>query len=47
MNAREQAIKDIKEELRKQHKCFLAFHKELDSPIEKIIKSYTTKQKEI
>ena len=47
MNAKELAVKDIKEELKKYNKCFLAFHSELNNPIRKIIKSYIKKQEEI
>lgn len=47
MNAKELAVRDIKEELRKYNKCFLAFHSELNSPIRKIIRSYIKKQEEI
>lgn len=47
MNAKEYAIRDIKEELKKHDKCFLAFHRELNYPIKTIINIYLKKQREL
>lgn len=44
MNAKKQAILDIKEDLKAQGKCFLAFHKELNSTINQIVKNHIKKQ---
>lgn len=35
--AKQQAIQDIKEDLEKNHKCFLAFHTELDPIMEQLV----------
>ncbi len=37
MSARKQAIRDIKESLRMQGKCFLAFHRELNPIMDKLV----------
>lgn len=47
MTARSEAIRDIVQELRKEHKCFLAFHKELNAPIRHIVKTYSDQQDKI
>jgi hypothetical protein len=39
MTAKEQAILDIKEELKEQHKSFLAFHKNLNSIMDKLVEN--------
>ena len=35
--AKQQAILDIKEDLKRNHKCFLAFHSELDPVMESLV----------
>lgn len=44
MTAEEQAIQDIKDELRSQSKCFLAFRKRLNPIIDHIVEEYIKKQ---
>lgn len=39
MTAKEQAILDIKEELKEQHKSFLAFHKNLNSIMDRLVEN--------
>ena len=39
MSVREIATKDIQEELSRQGKCFLAFHSELDSVMDRIVEN--------
>lgn len=39
------AVKDIKEELHKQGKCFITFRVELNYPISVIIREYSREQK--
>lgn len=41
------AVKDIKQELHKQGKCFITFRVELNAPISIIIKEYLEEQKEV
>ena len=38
MTAKQQAILDIKEDLERQNKCFLAFRSELDSVMGKLVR---------
>lgn len=47
MTARSEAVRDIVQELRKEHKCFLAFHKELNASIKHIVKAYSDQQDKI
>lgn len=42
---KEAAIKDIKEELHREGKCFITFRAELNYPIRVIIKEYFQEQK--
>ena len=37
--AKQQAILDIKEDLGRQHKCFIAFHRKLNPAIERLVKA--------
>lgn len=37
MNARECAVQDIREELAKKGKCFIAFHSELNSVMSQLV----------
>lgn len=46
MTAEEQATLDIKDELRKESKCFLAFRKKLNPIMDKLVKNYTKFQEE-
>lgn len=39
MSVREIATRDIQEELSRQGKCFLAFHSELDSVMDRIVEN--------
>ena len=39
MSVRELATRDIQEELSRQGKCFLAFHSELDSVMDRIVEN--------
>ena len=41
------AVKDIKQELHRQGKCFITFRVELNAPISIIIKEYLEEQKEV
>ena len=45
MTARSEAIRDIVQELRKEHKCFLAFHKELNDLIKETLEHATEENK--
>lgn len=47
MTARSEAVRDIVQELRKENKCFLAFHRELNAPIRHIVKTYSDQQDKI
>ena len=38
MSAKQAAIKDIKESLKKSHKAFIAFHRELDNVMAQLVK---------
>lgn len=42
--AKRQAIKDIREDLKRQSKTFLAFRKELNPRIDNIVKNYIDRQ---
>ena len=44
---KELAIRDIKQELHKQGKCFITFRVELNAPIRLIIREYLEEQKEV
>lgn len=46
MTVKEQATLDIKDELRKGSKCFLAFRKKLNPIMDKLVKNYTKLQEE-
>lgn len=46
MIAEEQATLDIKDELRKGSKCFLAFRKKLNPIMDKLVENYTKLQEE-
>jgi len=39
MSVKELATRDIQEELSRQGKCFLAFHSELDSVMDRIVEN--------
>lgn len=47
VTSKQQALKDIKADLRKEGKCFIAFRKELTPAIENLVKQQIRKQKEI
>ncbi len=47
MTAKEQAILDIKEDLKDQGKSFLAFHQELNKPIGKLLKQHLYAQNKL
>lgn len=47
MSAKEQAIKDIKSDLREQHKSFLAFHKELNPIMNEIVRNQLNLQQRL
>lgn len=47
MTAKQQAILDIKEELENTGKAFIAFHKELDAPIQEIVKEQLKAQRKL
>lgn len=44
--ARAAALRDIKESLKKEGKCFLAFRSDLNSIMEEIVDTYATLQDE-
>ena len=44
MSAKESAIKDIKESLQLQGKCFLAFHKELNPIMQQLVRNHIKSQ---
>lgn len=46
MTVEEQAILDIKNELRPRSKCFLTFRKKLNSIMDKLVENYTKLQEE-
>ena len=43
-SAKEKAIKDIRESLRVQGKCFLAFHRELNPIMDKLVNEHIKAQ---
>lgn len=47
LTAKEQALKDIKAELRTQHKAFIAFKTELNPIIRKIVSEQLKAQKKL
>lgn len=47
MSVREIATQDIKEDLQKQSKCFLAFHSELDPIMDKLVREQLREQHSI
>lgn len=47
LTAKEQALKDIKAELRTQHKAFIAFKTELNPIIKKIVSEQLKAQKKL
>lgn len=46
MTVEEQASLDIKDELRKESRCFLTFRKKLNPIMDKLVKNYTKLQEE-
>lgn len=40
------ALQDIKEELKREHKAFVAFRQDLNEPIQSIVHSYLKEQKQ-
>ena len=46
MTVEEQATLDIKDELRKGSRCFLAFRKKLNPVMDKLVENYTKLQEE-
>lgn len=46
MTVEEQATLDVKDELRKGSKCFLAFKKKLNPIMDKLVENYTKLQEE-
>ncbi len=46
MSAKEQAIQDIKEDLKKEGKAFISYRQELNGIMKKIVKEYTDAQKQ-
>lgn len=47
MSAKQQALKDIKSDLESEGKSFIAFHRELNTPIRNIVNQYLKQQKKI
>ena len=47
MSAKEQATLDIMADLKNQNKCFIAFHKELNPVMRKLVSHQIKQQKEI
>lgn len=45
MTAKQQAIKDIKDELKGSGKCFITFHSELNPIMDSIVSEYLKEQK--
>lgn len=45
MTARQQALRDIREDLREQGKCFIAFRKELNPIMKELINDQLKRQK--
>ena len=46
MNAKQQALKDIKADLRSEGRSFIAYVKELNKPIRELVKQYLKQQRE-
>lgn len=46
MTAKESALEDISRDLEKNHRCFVAFRKELNRPVQQLVREYLKKQKE-
>lgn len=44
MTAKEQAVIDIKDELRQQCRCFLAFRERLNPVMDRLVDTYTKRQ---
>ncbi len=44
MNARSQAIQDIRESLKQEGRCFITFRKELNPTMRELLKFYTKLQ---
>jgi hypothetical protein len=47
MTAKEQAIRDIRESLKEEGKCFFHFIKELDPIMDQIIDEYSQEQQQL
>jgi len=47
MTAKQQAVRDIKQELESLGKTFIAFHHELDNPISEITSNYLKAQSHV
>lgn len=47
MSAKEQAIQDIKDDLRKQGKSFLAFHRNLNPIMNRLVNKQLKEQEDI
>ena len=47
MTAKEQALKDIKDELKREHKAFIAFKSELNPIMRKLVSEQIKEQKKI
>ena len=47
MGAKQQALQDIKSELKSEGRSFIMFYKELDVPIRDLVKQYLKQQKEL
>lgn len=45
MSAKQQAIKDIKDELRQNSQCFIAFRSELNPIMKELVSNYINLQK--
>lgn len=45
MTAEQQAIKDIKDDLKRSGKCFITFHSELNPVMDSLVSEYLNKQK--
>lgn len=47
MTAKEQAIRDIKNDLRQSGKCFLAFHRELNPIMSELVNNQINRQEHL
>ena len=45
MTAKQQAIKDIKDDLKRSGKCFITFHSELNPVMDSLVSEYIKEQK--